>query len=104
LWLKLSGNQKFLMFNHTSSPFSKFTSRQDLSTKFLYRLCAFSRLALAISHKRRLSSSNCVTIGTSTLASLGGYPITTQVVGSIGDLLITIWKGVELVAECFELL
>jgi hypothetical protein len=62
------------MFNHTSFPFAKFTFRQDLFTKSLYYLCAFSRLALAISHKRHLSSSSYVTIGTSSLASLGGYP------------------------------
>jgi len=102
LWLKPSGNQKFLMFNHTSSLSSKFTSRQDLSTKSLYLLCAFSRLALAISHKRRLSSTSCVTMGISSLASLGGYP--TQVVGTISDLPVTIWNGVAPVAECSELL
>jgi len=78
------------MFNPTSSPSSKFTSRQDLSTKSLYRLCTFSRLALAISPKRHFSSSSCVTIGISSFASLGGYSIAAQVVGIIGDLPITI--------------
>jgi len=58
--------------------------------KILYRLCAFSRLALAISHKHHLSSSSYVTIGTSSLTSLGGYPCVAQVVGTIGDLLVTI--------------
>jgi hypothetical protein len=88
LWLKPSGNQKFLMFNHISSPSSKFTSRQDLSAKSLYLLCAFSILALAISHKLHLSSSSYVTMGISSFASLGGCP--TQVVGIIGDLPVTI--------------
>ncbi len=39
LWLKPSGNRKFLMFNHTSSLSSNFIFRRDLSTKFLYLLC-----------------------------------------------------------------
>ncbi len=76
--------------NHILSPSSKLTSRRDLSTKSLYRLCAFSRLALAISHKCRLSSSSYVTIGTSSLPSFGGCPCAAKVVGSIGDLPITI--------------
>ncbi len=40
LWLNPSGNRKFLMFNHTSSPTWNFTSRRDLSAKSLYLLCA----------------------------------------------------------------
>ncbi len=103
LWLKPSSNHKFLMFNHTSFLSSKLTSR-DLSTKSFYHVCVFSRLALAISHKRCLSSSSCVTIDTSPFTSLGGYPSATQVVNTIGDLPVTIWKEVELVAECFKLL
>ncbi len=75
--------------NHILSPSPKFTSRRDLSTKSLYHLCTFSRLALAISHKRRLYSSSCVTIGTSSLASFGGCPCAAKVVSSIGDLPIT---------------
>jgi hypothetical protein len=71
LWLKPFGNQKFFMFNHTSSPSSKLTFHYDLFTKSLYRLCTFSKLAFTIFHKCRLSSSSCVTIGTSSLASLG---------------------------------
>jgi hypothetical protein len=61
-------------------------------------------LALAISHKHHLSSSSYVTIGTSSLTSLGGYPCVAQVVGTIGDLLVTIWKGVAPVAKCSKLL
>jgi hypothetical protein len=90
LWLKSFSDWKFLMFNHTSSLSSKFTSRQDLSAKSLYRLCAFSRLALAVSHKRRLSSSSYVSIGTSSIASLKGCPCVAQIVGTIGDLPVTI--------------
>jgi hypothetical protein len=37
-----------------------------------------------------LSSSSCVTIGTSSLASLGACPCVAHVVGTIGDLLVTI--------------
>ncbi len=99
LWLKLFGNHKFIMFNHISSPSSKFTSHQDLSTKSLYHLCAFSRFALAISHKRHLFSSSCVTISTSSFTSLGGCPCATQVVGTISELPVTIWKGVALLSN-----
>jgi hypothetical protein len=81
---------ELLMFNHTLSPSSKFTSHRDLSVKSLYHLCAFSKLALAISHKHRLSSSSCVTINTSSLASLWSRPCEAQDVGTIGDLLATI--------------
>ncbi len=70
----------------------------------LYCLCGLSKLALSISHKCCFSSSNCVTIDTSSLASLGGCPSATQVVGIIGDLPVTIWKGVESIAECYEML
>jgi hypothetical protein len=49
LWLKLSNNQFFFMFNHTSFPSLKFTSCQDLFAKSLYHLCTFSRLTLATS-------------------------------------------------------
>ncbi len=76
----------------------------NYSTKFLYHLCAFSRLALAISHKRRLFSSSCVTIDNSSFASLGGCPCVAHIIGTIGDLPVTIWKGVEPVVECSELL
>jgi hypothetical protein len=40
----------------------------------LYLLCTFSKLAFATSHKRRLSSSSCVTIDTSSLVSFKGCP------------------------------
>jgi hypothetical protein len=92
------------MFNHISSPSLKFTSHQDLSTKSLYCLCTFSRLALAISHKCHLFSSSCVTIDTSSFASFGGCLSAAQVVGTISDLPVTIWKGVEPITECSELL
>ncbi len=83
------GNQKFLMFNHTSSPSQNFTFHRDLFAKSLYHLCTFRKLAFATSHRRHLSSSSCVTIGTSSLASLGGS-CATQIMGTIGDLPITI--------------
>jgi hypothetical protein len=70
----------------------------------LYLLCAFSKLAFANSHKHFLSSSSCVTIGTSSLASPGGYPCAVQIMGTIGDLPVTIWNGVDPVVECVELL
>ncbi len=104
LWFKPFSNRKFLMFYHTSSPSWNFISCRDSFAKFLYRLCAFSKLAFTNSHRRHLSSSSCVTIGTSSLASLEGYSCATQVMGTIGDLPVTIWKGVDPVMECFELL
>jgi hypothetical protein len=45
LWLKPSSNWKFLMFNHTLYPCSKFTSPQNLFTKPLYYFWVFWRLA-----------------------------------------------------------
>ncbi len=77
-WLKPLCNQKFLMFNHTSSPSWNFTSCRDLSAKSLYLLCVFSKLAFATSHKHCLFSSSCVTIGTSSLASLVVCPCATS--------------------------
>jgi hypothetical protein len=71
-------------------PFFKIHLLLGLIHKILYRLCAFSKLAFAISHKRHLSSSSYVTIGTSSFASLGDCPCVAQVDGTIGDLSVTI--------------
>ncbi len=60
------------------------------AAKSLYLLCVFSKLAFGNSHKRRLSSSSCVTIGTSSLASLWVCPCAAHVMGTIGDLPVTI--------------
>jgi hypothetical protein len=71
-------------------PFLELHLLSKLATKSLYHLCAFSKLAFATSHKRDLSSSSYVTIGTSSLASLGGCPCVAQVMGTIGELPVTI--------------
>jgi hypothetical protein len=45
-----------------------------------------TKLALVTSQRHRLFSSSGVTIGTSSLTSLGGCPCAAQVMGTIGDL------------------
>jgi hypothetical protein len=67
-----------------------------LVCKILLQFLCLWRLALALSHKCCLFSSSCVTISTSSLASYESCPFVTQVVGTIGDLIVTIWKGVAL--------
>jgi hypothetical protein len=79
LWLKPSGNRIFLKDVHPHFiSFLKIHRPLGLVLKSLYRLCAFSRLVVPISLKRRLFSSSCVTISISPLASFGGCPCVAQ--------------------------
>jgi hypothetical protein len=55
------------------------------------------------SHKCHFSSSSYMTIGISSLASLWGCPFVAQVISTISDLPITIWKGVAHVAQVFQI-
>jgi hypothetical protein len=68
-----------------------------LSSRLVHKIFVlFMRVfKIGLSHlpQAPLFLSSCVTIGTSSLASLEGYSTTTQIVGMISDLPVTIWKG-----------